>query len=374
MNRLPAFGLAVMVLVGMLALAGPAAAQSDTINASAPSFGETQFVVTVYDNGSARWTQRYNQPLSNETQVQGFRTYADEFNSEETPVYTDFRDRATDLTAAGSNATGRAMSAQGFTRTATVTSQPSTTGVVEMSFLWTNFTAPEDGRVTVGETFENGVYLSPNMSLEFRAGPNLAVDWSSVKPKPDASTNGSGNTSDSLTYFGETQFASGQPQVTFTDASSPVDDSSVFASPLPWAILAVALAVVVGAVVISRSSEPVFGSADEHPETESRSEPLTRGGSTTDRTEPDDTATPAVTDVDLQSDEDRIVDLLEANGGRMQQTTIVEETGWSKSKVSTLLSEMAEEGLVSKLRVGRENIVSLAGHEPAAAGSPFDDE
>ena len=81
-----------------------------------------------------------------------------------------------------------------------------------------------------------------------------------------------------------------------------------------------------------------------------------------------------MTDADLRSDEDRIVDLLETNGGRMQQTTIVEETGWSKSKVSTLLSEMAEEGLVSKLRVGRENIVSLAGHEPAAAGSPFDDE
>ena len=146
MNRLPAFGLAVMVLVGMLAVAGPAAAQSDTTNASIPSFGETQFVVTVYDNGSARWTQRYNQPLSNETHVQGFRTYADEFNSEETPVYTDFRDRATDLTAAGSNATGRTMSAQGFTRTATVTSQPSTTGVVEMSFLWANFTAPENGQ------------------------------------------------------------------------------------------------------------------------------------------------------------------------------------------------------------------------------------
>jgi predicted Rossmann fold nucleotide-binding protein DprA/Smf involved in DNA uptake len=73
-------------------------------------------------------------------------------------------------------------------------------------------------------------------------------------------------------------------------------------------------------------------------------------------------------------DEDRVVRLLEDNGGRMKQVDIVEETDWSKSKVSMLLSEMEEEGEISKLRVGRENIISLSGHEPDAAGSPFDEE
>jgi uncharacterized membrane protein len=65
--------------------------------------------------------------------------------------------------------------------------------------------------------------------------------------------------------------------------------------------------------------------------------------------------------------------MLEENGGRMKQVTIVEETDWSKSKVSMLLSDMADEGTISKLRVGRENIISLKGFEPEAAGSPFDD-
>jgi uncharacterized membrane protein len=59
----------------------------------------------------------------------------------------------------------------------------------------------------------------------------------------------------------------------------------------------------------------------------------------------------------------------------MKQVNIVEETGWSKSKVSMLLSDMEEEeGIISKLRVGRENVISLRGHEPDAAKSPFDDE
>jgi hypothetical protein len=88
----------------------------------------------------------------------------------------------------------------------------------------------------------------------------------------------------------------------------------------------------------------------------------------------DANAEPAVPDEELVSDEERVVNLLEENGGRMKQVNIVDETGWSKSKVSMLLSDMEEEGTISKLRVGRENIVSLAGHEPDAAGSPFEDE
>ncbi len=74
------------------------------------------------------------------------------------------------------------------------------------------------------------------------------------------------------------------------------------------------------------------------------------------------------------SDSDRVVWMLEENGGRMRQARIVENTEWSKSKVSMLLSDMAEDGEISKLRVGRENIISLAGHEPDAVGSPFEDE
>jgi len=73
-------------------------------------------------------------------------------------------------------------------------------------------------------------------------------------------------------------------------------------------------------------------------------------------------------------DEDRVIKLLEDNGGRMKQVDIVETTEWSKSKVSMLLSDMEEAGDISKLRVGRENIISLAGEEPDAAGSPFDEE
>ena len=89
-------------------------------------------------------------------------------------------------------------------------------------------------------------------------------------------------------------------------------------------------------------------------------------------TPPEMFATPA--SAEPASDEDRVVRLLRENDGRMKQTRIVETTGWSKSKVSMLLSEMEQEGLVSKLQIGRENLISLPGEEPEAVGTPFDSE
>ncbi len=64
-------------------------------------------------------------------------------------------------------------------------------------------------------------------------------------------------------------------------------------------------------------------------------------------------------DLSLLSDEERVERLLEHNGGRMRQADIVGETGWSDAKVSQLLSAMADAGRVEKLRLGRENLISL---------------
>ena len=102
-------------------------------------------------------------------------------------------------------------------------------------------------------------------------------------------------------------------------------------------------------------------------------EPANVDGLTTDAetVEPD---TPEEPQQELLSDEDHVLQLLEEHGGRMKQVHIVEQTDWSKSKVSMLLSDMEDGGEISKLRVGRENIISLAGEEPEAAGSPFEEE
>ncbi|WP_435159746.1 DUF7343 domain-containing protein [Haladaptatus sp. DFWS20] len=75
---------------------------------------------------------------------------------------------------------------------------------------------------------------------------------------------------------------------------------------------------------------------------------------------------------DILTDEGVVLKLLRENRGRMKQVDVVEETGWSKSKVSRLLSRMEERGDVNRLRVGRGNIVYLDGAKPSGARSPHE--
>ena len=66
----------------------------------------------------------------------------------------------------------------------------------------------------------------------------------------------------------------------------------------------------------------------------------------------------------LDEDEARVLAMLDGNNGQMRQSAVVEGTDWSKSKVSIVLSEMSDRDLVTKLPVGRQNVIFLAGEEP----------
>lgn len=77
----------------------------------------------------------------------------------------------------------------------------------------------------------------------------------------------------------------------------------------------------------------------------------------TDSTEPSEHSVEAADPI--LTDDERIVRLLISNGGRMKQSRIVDETGWSKAKVSRLLSSMEDEKRIAKRTLGRENVILL---------------
>lgn len=60
-----------------------------------------------------------------------------------------------------------------------------------------------------------------------------------------------------------------------------------------------------------------------------------------------------------REDRERIRSLVRQYDGRVYQQTIIEETGWSPTKVSLLLTELEKEGLVTRIAVGWENVVAL---------------
>ena len=345
-------------------------------------FDRVEFHITVDRDGSARWTFRYLRTLRDEDEREAFETFADRFESEETGLYENFRRQADGLTAASTEQTGRQMDATGFERTAYVRTGLNDFGVVEMSFRWHGFAEVDDGRVYVGDVFAGGLYIGPDQRLVVVPGDGLR--FAEATPSPDSTTADRLAESNSITWTGEQQFTDRHPRIVFAptdDAGAPggIDAESEGTSPDSIAersvVAFVGLLIVlvgIGMIVRRRSSHdgPEFDRVDVDPDrtraptsatNDHGEESSIRGG-----------VQPAVPDEELLSDEDRVFELLEENGGRMKQVNIVDETGWSKSKVSMLLSDMEEEGTISKLRVGRENIISLAGREPGAARSTIE--
>ena len=66
-------------------------------------------------------------------------------------------------------------------------------------------------------------------------------------------------------------------------------------------------------------------------------------------------STPSV----LLSDEGEVIKLLLEHDGEVRQHQITAETGWSKSKVSRIVSRMADGDLIEKTASGRENVITL---------------
>ncbi|AXR77504.1 helix-turn-helix transcriptional regulator [Natrarchaeobaculum sulfurireducens] len=400
MNRPVSIGIVVLVVVaglfGPMVLGGAAAERGDhgSPAVSAPSttavtassddigsgdFDTTTFDITVHENGSATWTFRYELRLDEgdgSATQENFEAFAEEFESEETGMYVQFREQAVAMVD-GNDQTDREMEASTFNRSATVDGQLNSMGVVEMSFQWDGFAETDDGAVVVGDVFQD-LYITDDQSIAIQPGGDL--EFQRAEPEPDY-VGASLSDASSIQWSGEQEFLDGQPHAVLeepdagsTGDSGTLSDGTIAGdSPLPWALalFVLALGLAAGAVWYRRSSGDTVGSSSTAtgPTDDSKDNP---GTTTRDDTDEHATADP-LSDEELLTDEDRVVTLIRENGGRMKQVNIVEETGWSKSKVSMLLSDMEEDGTISKLRVGRENIISLEGFEPEATKSPFDE-
>ncbi len=151
------------------------------------------------------------------------------------------------------------------------------------------------------------------------------------------------------------------------EVSLGTDPTSGLTTPLALAGL---VALVVGGIALARGRDlplPTPGGGSGANGGATSDDGGEGPGAATDRTPTPDPDPPLLTD------EDRVKQLLEENGGRLQQGEFVERTDWSKSKVSRLLSRMEEDGEIAKITLGRENLITIQGEEPEGAKKPFEE-
>ncbi len=201
------------------------------------------------------------------------------------------------------------------------------------SFKWTHLAEVSGSSIIMGDVFFGGQYISNGDTFIVKVPAGYKV--SGATPEPDVQRK------DELIWNGPRTFNSGEPSITFNKKTS-------------WLMTVGILILLLGAGAFiylkkkntDNSNTPVKPRkvVEVEPEDLESTEPLQ----------------PYVSaDSILESDEDMIVSMLKESGGAMMQSGIVKNSGFSKSKTSSLLNKMAEDGLIQRLKKGRENLVRL---------------
>jgi uncharacterized membrane protein len=63
--------------------------------------------------------------------------------------------------------------------------------------------------------------------------------------------------------------------------------------------------------------------------------------------------------MELLSNEEKVLRLVEDNGGRMKQKQVVEELDWTAAKTSQVVGDLRDDEKLESFRLGRENVLTL---------------
>ncbi|KDE60377.1 hypothetical protein EL22_00200 [Halostagnicola sp. A56] len=63
-------------------------------------------------------------------------------------------------------------------------------------------------------------------------------------------------------------------------------------------------------------------------------------------------------------DEDKVLRMLVKRGGRVDENTVLEETGWTQEHLMDVIDDMENDDEVSAVSVGRKRVICRRGFEP----------
>ena len=276
------------------------------------------YTVTVADDGSALWRVEYRTLLSTNTDGTDFEAYTLDLPTVYLPQFRDLMERSA---AQAAVMTGRHMAITGVTGDAVIQESPTGRyGIVVYTARWNGFAQPGT-TITIGDAFAGGLYLENDNTLVIRYPESYTV--TQAEPEPDDTRAG-------LVWYGQRSFSAGEPRVVLEQK----------AFPLPAVAGGLALIIVIavaGGLFLRRRKN--------HNENIS---------------EPEETLAPvSLTETEILSIEDRIVQLLRSHDGEMFQSEIVRMTGLPRSSVSTVLNDLHGRGVIVKIKKGRENLIRL---------------
>ena len=288
-----------------------------------------QYKVEINVDGSALWTI---------TQA------SDSSGSIDT--WQGFQQRVANLISASSIQTQREMSLDNDSlQMNTIWETQSHT--TEYQFSWLNFSTAQNGTITFGEAFQVSGFFSMlygDGEIQFFYPSTYHVQ--SATPQP----NGGDTDPQTLDWLGTVFFVKGNPRIVLTEISAipsatPNQDSNV-PNWQPYAIIGLVLAVAAAA-----SAGGFFAFKRRKGKSGNPTNPIPR------------IDLPAV-----QSEEEKILKVIQAKGGSAFQSAITEQCRFSKAKTSQLLTALEKKGVVTRYKKGRDKIVTL--NQQGKGGTP----
>ncbi|SEQ39460.1 helix-turn-helix transcriptional regulator [Natrinema salaciae] len=325
-----------------------------------PEADNTVTRIDVDANGSARWTIQVRTRLDTDERVEEYEAFQTRFRNDTSRYLDPFRDRMRGVVSNGANVTGREMRATNFTASTSVQEVPRRWGVVTYRFTWTNFGTRTDGEIAVGDVFQDGFFISSDDTLTIEAPAEYEI--SRIEPAPDS------RNERAVTWVGRADFSNEHPQVVFAPAGATAGTQSSsswipFLFGQKWPGFVVGVVVSFGIVTIAYT---VYRRRDDSAETHQppTAVPEEPSNATTGpATGPIPQSDNSQAEEQVMTDEERVLALLEDNGGRMRQATIDDEFDWSASKTSRVIGKLVDDGSVEKRRIGRENLIDLVDDE-----------
>ncbi len=280
-----------------------------------PPMGEwefaTAFMITVDEHGDASWAVERRVLLESREAIEAFDEYASEFKKNVSSYLREFEERMMQVVERASVITGRSMEATGFSiAVERVQAASGNYGVIRYEFEWKSFARVEDGKLVIGDVFEGGFYLSRDDTLVIRVPPQSTIEV--VIPPQDQMRDGE------LIWYGRRDFGAGEPKIVVALAKVPASLAQQLRQLLPY-MLAAFLTALVALILLRKRRRPLTPS-DAH---------------------------------------QLVIELLQRHDGALPQSKIVELTGFSKAKVSMIVSSLEKQGIVYRRKLGRQNMVYL---------------
>ena len=274
--------------------------------------------VEVHENGNALWTMEKRLPLTNQTDIDDWEDFIKTGQAGNQQDTEDFSKRIEWFIVSAQKFSGRPMKAENFKISYDTAKNPSSAyGIIQYGFEWKNFSHSENGKVLIGDSFSQGMVMSQDNVLVLKIPDGFDVESSS--PKFDK-RDGTRLIWDGTLYR---NFGKGEPEVVL--ARSGIS---------PWLLIVILIVVASGALLIF---------VRKTKNTDTQHERVSFEDQPTD---------------DLKYEE-MIERFLTDSGGQASQSDIINEIGLSKSRVSTILSQMKEKGRIIKIKNGKGNLIRI---------------